>query len=138
MAPRAGAVASQMPRARADLAELIAFPSVFDPATAPVPACDAAAAWVADAFVAAGIADARTVRTTDRSLAVIGHAPGPAGTPTVLLYSHYDVQPSLGEELWSSSPWALSEREGRWYGRGTADCKGNVVMHLAALRALAA
>ncbi len=134
----AAAVASQMDRVRADLAQLIAFPSVFDPAAGSTPAGDAAAAWVAQAFCEAGIGDAHTVATSDGSLAVIGHAPGPPGTPTVLLYSHYDVQPPLGEDAWASSPWALTERDGRWYGRGTSDCKGNVVMHLAALRALGA
>jgi acetylornithine deacetylase/succinyl-diaminopimelate desuccinylase-like protein len=137
----AAAVGAQMARARAELSELIAFPSVFEPASAPVAACDAAAAWVARAFVDAGVDDARTVRTSDGSLAVVGHAPAvgaDAATPTVLLYSHYDVQPSLGEERWSSSPWTLTERDGRWYGRGSADCKGNVIMHLAALRALRA
>jgi acetylornithine deacetylase/succinyl-diaminopimelate desuccinylase-like protein len=134
----AAAVGAQMGRARAELTELIAFPSVFEPAAAPVAACDAAAEWVARAFADAGVADARTVRTSDGSLAVVGHQPGPVGTPTVLLYSHYDVQPSLGEERWSSPPWTLTERDGRWYGRGSADCKGNVIMHLAALRALRA
>ena len=54
----------------------------------------------------------------------------------VLLYSHYDVQPPLGEDLWTAPIWELTERDGRWYGRGSADCKGNIVMHLTALRAL--
>jgi len=138
MDPLAAAIGAQMQRARAELTELIAFPSIFEPGGAPVAACDAAAEWVASAFVEAGVADARTVRTSDGSLAVVGHQPGPPGTPTVLLYSHYDVQPPLGEERWSSPPWALTERDGRWYGRGSADCKGNVIMHLAALRALRA
>lgn len=133
----AAAVASQMDRARADLSELIAFPSVFDPGAGPTPQGDAAAAWVARAFQEAGIPDAHGVRTSDGSLAVVGHRPGPPGTPTVLLYSHYDVQPPLGEDAWESPVWTLTERDGRWYGRGTADCKGNVVMHLTALRALA-
>jgi acetylornithine deacetylase/succinyl-diaminopimelate desuccinylase-like protein len=68
--------------------------------------------------------------------AVFGHAPGPEGAPTVLLYCHYDVQPPLGEAEWESPPFELAERDGRWYGRGSADCKGNVVAHLTALRAL--
>lgn len=135
----AAAVASQMDRARADLTELVAFPSVFDPAAGPSAQGDAAGEWVAAAFRDAGIAGARTVRTSDGSLAVVGEQAGPDGsTPTVLLYSHYDVQPPLGEDAWQSPPWTLTERDGRWYGRGTADCKGNVVMHLVALRALAA
>ena len=54
----------------------------------------------------------------------------------MLLYCHYDVQPPLGEDAWESPVWELTERDGRWYGRGAADCKGNIVMHLTALRAL--
>jgi len=74
--------------------------------------------------------------TPDGSHCVHGYAPGPEGSPTVLLYCHYDVQPPLGEDLWTAPIWELTERDGRWFGRGSADCKGNVVMHLTALRAL--
>ena len=86
-------------------------------------------------FVDAGVGDVRLVETDDGALAVIGHQPGPEGAPTVLLYSHYDVQPADPAE-WASSPWELTERDGRFYGRGAADCKGNLVMLLTALRAL--
>jgi cysteinylglycine-S-conjugate dipeptidase len=129
-------VAGLMGRAKDDLAELVAFKSVADPKQYPPEECDKAAQWVIDAFTEVGLEDVVASPTPDGSKAVHGHAPGPQGSPTVLLYCHYDVQPPLGEEEWESPVWELTERNGRWYGRGAADCKGNIVMHLTALRAL--
>jgi acetylornithine deacetylase/succinyl-diaminopimelate desuccinylase-like protein len=54
----------------------------------------------------------------------------------VLLYAHYDVQPALDEAAWKTPPYELTEHRGRWFGRGAADCKGNILMHVTALRAL--
>ncbi|WP_457030861.1 M20/M25/M40 family metallo-hydrolase [Kitasatospora sp. P5_F3] len=125
-----------MPRAKADLAELVAMPSVADARQFPPEHCRRAAEWVAAAFADAGLEDVRLAETPDGSHAVLGHRPAPPGAPTVLLYSHYDVQPPLGDAAWHSPPFELTERDGRWYGRGAADCKGNIVMHLTALRAL--
>ncbi|HEY1689574.1 MAG TPA: dipeptidase [Solirubrobacteraceae bacterium] len=129
-------VAELMGQARADLSELIAFRSVADLQVAPAEECTKAASWVMNAFAAAGLEDVQGSQTPDGSVAVHGYAPGPPGSPTVLLYSHYDVQPPFAEDEWESPAWELTERDGRWYGRGTADCKGNIVMHLTALRAL--
>jgi acetylornithine deacetylase/succinyl-diaminopimelate desuccinylase-like protein len=128
-----------MPRARDDLAELVACKSVADPRQFPASECLEAAQLVIDKFADAGLRDTRLEETPDGHPAVYGQIPAPDGAPTVLLYCHYDVQPPLdpsGTE-WKTPPFELTERDGRWYGRGAADCKGNVVMHLTALRALA-
>jgi cysteinylglycine-S-conjugate dipeptidase len=130
------AVRGLMGRAKDDLSELVAFQSVADPKQYPAEECQKAAQWVVDKFAEAGLQDVAMSPTPDGSMAVHGHAPGPPGSPTVLLYCHYDVQPPLGEEHWTVPIFELTERDGRWYGRGSADCKGNVVMHLTALRAL--
>jgi acetylornithine deacetylase/succinyl-diaminopimelate desuccinylase-like protein len=129
-------VRSLMPRAKADLAELVSYRSVHDPRQFPPEECRRAAQWVADAFAAAGLTDAGLHETTDGSMAVVARCPAPPGAPTVLLYCHYDVQPPLDEAAWNTPVWQLTEKDGRWYGRGAADCKGNVVAHLTALRAL--
>src|SRR5699024_1741809 len=127
-----------MAQARNDLAELVAIPTLADPRQVDPQECVRGARWVRDAFTAAGIPRPELIETSDGSTAVIGHRPARPGRPTVLLYSHYDVQPAGERSAWSSDPFTLIERGGRWYGRGAADCKGNLVMHLTALRALAA
>ncbi|MFE1934448.1 dipeptidase [Streptomyces sp. NPDC059474] len=135
-APLAATIAALQPRARAELAELVAFKSVADPAQFPRDECEAAARWVADALRAEGFEDVALLDTPDGTQSVYGFLPGPADAPTVLLYAHYDVQPPLDEDAWHTPPFELTERDGRWYGRGAADCKGGVIMHLTALRAL--
>ncbi|MFJ2829861.1 dipeptidase [Streptomyces sp. NPDC087263] len=131
-------VASLMPRAKAELTELVAFKSVADFDQYPRSESEGAANWVADALRAEGFQDVALLDTPDGTQSVYGFLPGPEGAKTVLLYAHYDVQPPLDEAAWVSPPFELTERDGRWYGRGSADCKGGVVMHLLALRALKA
>ncbi|MFF3457544.1 dipeptidase [Streptomyces sp. NPDC002730] len=136
--PIAETIASLMPRAQAELTELVAFQSVADEAVAPKSECEAAANWVAGALRAEGFQDVALLDTPDGSQSVYGLLPGPEGAPTVLLYAHYDVQPKLDESAWVTPPFELTERDGRWYGRGAADCKGGFIMHLLALRGLKA
>jgi acetylornithine deacetylase/succinyl-diaminopimelate desuccinylase-like protein len=130
-------IASLMGQARPELAALVAIRSVADARQFPPEECARAARWVQDAFAGVGFSDARLAEMADGSHAVLGSRPGPdPGAPTVLLYAHYDVQPPLNEAGWRTPPFELTEVGGRWYGRGAADCKGNILMHLTALRAL--
>lgn len=116
-----------------DLVEMVAIPSV---SSQPQHAGDvsAMADYLVEAIRALGWSDVRTVEAGGEP-AVLAHWPAPPGRPTVCLYSHYDVQPTGDTGKWATEPFTATERDGRLYGRGTADDKGGLAMHLAALRA---
>lgn len=52
---------------------------------------------------------------------------------TLVIYNHYDVQPVEPISLWQTDPWTLSEHDGKLYGRGTDDDKGNITARLTAI-----
>jgi len=79
--------------------------------------------------------------TDDGSLgqpAVIAHRPARHGAPTVLLYAHHDVQPPGDGLAWLSDPFEPEIRGERMFGRGVADDKAGIAMHVESLRALIA
>jgi len=130
----AAAVRRALPSVRADLERLVRIGSVSaDPAAAP--RLRASAAEVAAMLRAAGLPEVDVLGVEGGQPAVLGRRPGPPGAPTVLLYAHHDVQPPGDATAWDSDPFEPSERDGRLYGRGAADDKAGVAVHLAALRA---
>ncbi|WP_370333205.1 dipeptidase [Mycolicibacterium hippocampi] len=122
-----------LPSVRADLENLVRIESVWaDPARRPEVQRSADA--VSKLLTEAGFGDVRIV-AEGGAPAVIARHPAPAGAPTVLLYAHHDVQPEGDPSQWRSPPFEPTERNGRLYGRGTADDKAGIATHLAAFRA---
>ena len=121
-----------LPSAIADLHKLISIPSIssMPEHDADVAACAEA---VAGLFQDLGASEVKFLEGGGKP-AVWANFPGPEGTPTVLLYAHYDVQPTGDIEAWTSPAFEPTERDGRLYARGSADDKGGVALHLAALR----
>ena len=128
-------VAAVLPTVRRDLERLIRIPSIAFEGYPEGPVREAAAA-VAELVAAAGIPHVELREVAPDPPAVYGVKEGPPGALTVLLYAHYDVQPAGDERDWTSPPFEPVERDGRLYGRGAADDKGGIAVHLGALRAL--
>lgn len=73
------------------------------------------------------------VYPTDGHPVVIGHLDSPReGAPTLLIYGHYDVMPEGPLELWDSDPYDAVIRDGRIWGRGASDNKGQFFCHVKA------
>jgi acetylornithine deacetylase/succinyl-diaminopimelate desuccinylase-like protein len=121
---------------RAELAELIAIPSVSaDPAHRED--VKRAGEWVCE-FVRriGGTAELTPVGERELALGEIPASNGAGNAPTVLVYNHFDVQPPAPLELWDSDPFVLDVR-GEWaYGRGVADDKGQLWIVLRAAQRL--
>jgi len=94
-----------------------------------------AARWVAEKLRQAGLENVNISQTKMHPL-VYGESLHSPGKPTVLIYGHYDVQPAEPLELWTSPAFEPAVRDGNLYGRGTADDKGQVHIHLKALESL--
>lgn len=131
------AVAADMPRLKELLSKLIRLESVsadgFDPG-----AVRRSGETIVTLLDDLGYKDAQLLESSSGHPAVYAEIPGPEGAPTVLLYAHYDVQPTGPIAEWATGPFEPVERDGRIYGRGSADDKAGIVMHLGAIAAHAA
>lgn len=122
------------PRHLAELMDLVRIPSI---SSLPEHAADVrdAAAWTVARLAAAGVENVRVMETGGHPV-VYGdwlHAPG---KPTALVYGHFDVQPVDPLSLWTTPPFEPTIRDGRLYGRGASDDKGNMLGPILAVEAL--
>jgi acetylornithine deacetylase/succinyl-diaminopimelate desuccinylase-like protein len=126
----------EMSRAMADLGTLVRIPSVsakgFDPDE--VARCARA---VEELLREAGLHEVELLELPGAHPCVVGEWVGAGATaPTVLIYAHYDVQPPGRPSAWRSPAFEpTAGDDGRLYGRGVADDKGGLLVHVAAVRA---
>ncbi|MBV8073806.1 MAG: dipeptidase [Candidatus Eremiobacteraeota bacterium] len=116
-----------------ELKRLVAIPSISaDPAHKDD--VRRAAQAVVDRMRAAGMQRGDVLETRGNPIAY-GEWLGAPGKPTILIYGHYDVQPVDPLALWTTPPFEATVRDGKIYGRGAVDDKGQVLMHVAAIEA---
>jgi acetylornithine deacetylase/succinyl-diaminopimelate desuccinylase-like protein len=115
-----------------DLAKLVAIPSISTDGEH-AKELDQSGALTCELMRQAGLQNVDILRTGNSYPYAYGEWLGAPGKPTVFLYSHHDVQPVNFAGDWKSDPWTLTERDGRLYGRGSADDKGAIPAQLYAV-----
>lgn len=115
-----------------DLKALVAIPGVsfegFNPENLRQTALS-----VKNMLIQSGLKTARLLEIEGVPPYVYAEWLGAENAPTLLLYAHYDVQPPMREELWNTPPFEATESKGRLFGRGTADDKGGILLHMASV-----
>lgn len=118
------------------LAELKAFLAIPSVSTSKenIPDIRRCAEWVAGQMKSIGLRNVQIMPTPGHPI-VYGDWLDAPGKPTVLLYGHYDVQPPEPLELWTTPPFEATIRGENLYARGSADDKGQVLLHLKSIEA---
>jgi acetylornithine deacetylase/succinyl-diaminopimelate desuccinylase-like protein len=117
-----------------DLAKLVAIPSISTDGQHQKEV-EQSAELTAQQMQQAGLQNVTLLRTGSSNPYAYGEWLGAPGKPTIFLYAHHDVQPINFESQWKSPAWTLTAREGRLFGRGSADDKGAITAQLAAISA---
>ncbi len=89
---------------------------------------DRCASWLFQLLKTQGL-DARIEKTPGHPV-VLARSPRDASKRTILIYGHYDVQPAEPLDQWTSPPFEPEIRDGRVFGRGATDNKGQILAHI--------
>ncbi|GAA3711322.1 M20/M25/M40 family metallo-hydrolase [Terrabacter ginsenosidimutans] len=123
-----------MPGVVEDLERLVAIPSIAFPGYPSEPV-EQMGSTTLQMFRDVGFTNARLMEVPSGYPPIYAEIEGPPGSPVVVLYAHYDVQPAPPEQGWTSDPWTATRKDdGRIYGRGAADDISGLVTHLGTLR----
>lgn len=118
-----------------EIVEIVGIPSIGpgnpDP-EAIVKACD----WICERLKAVGLDEVEQLTIDDHNRVIWGRKHISDDLPTVLFYGHYDVMPPDPLDQWETDPFDPQVIDGKIYGRGTADDKGQFLMHINAVEAL--
>lgn len=117
-----------------ELFEILRIPSISS-VTSHRPDMDRAAEWLKARLIKAG-ADRAEIFPTEGPSIVFAEKIVDPKLPTVLVYAHYDVMPVDPEELWLTKPFEPVVKDGKIWGRGADDDKGQGYMHIAAFEAM--
>lgn len=119
-----------------ELKEILRIPSI-SPEKEHAPDMVRCAEKIKECLLEAG-ADTAAVYTTAGNPVVFGSKTVDRSLPTVLVYAHYDVMPVDPVELWDTDPFEPVIRDGRLWGRGSDDDKGQSFMHVKAMETMLA
>ncbi len=121
-------------QALAEMIEFVRIPSI-SPGLPHPEAITEAADWLERRLRRAGMDEVRQLVVDGHNPVVWARKQISNEKPTVLFYGHYDVMPADPLDEWSSAPFEPEVRDGKVFGRGTADDKGQVLMHIHAVEA---
>ncbi|MEX1311815.1 MAG: dipeptidase [Candidatus Sulfomarinibacteraceae bacterium] len=121
-------------QAVSEMIELVRIPSI-SPGRPHPEAITEAADWLERRLRRSGMDEVRQLVVADHNPVVWGRKHISDDLPTVLFYGHYDVMPADPLDEWTSPPFEPEVRDGKVFGRGTADDKGQVLMHINAVEA---
>ena len=120
--------------ALAEMIELVRIPSI-SPGLPHPEAISRAADWLERRLERAGMDEVRQLVADDHNPVVWARKHIADDLPTIFFYGHYDVMPADPLDEWTSPPFEPEIRDGKVFGRGTADDKGQVMMHINAVDA---